>query len=288
MSVKTDSTTIDLKQALKFPFSDEHWVQKFLVCILLGIASFMIPFIPLVFLSGYYYRISRRIIAGDGVTALPDWDEWGKLFVDGIKYLGIVLVYLIPFILSILFMCLVMSLPMLSALNPSDNWNGYGADPQMMRTMLSMLALYPMIGLMLLISLVTGLFLPPALMHMVGQDTFGAGFHFSAWWKVFRSNLGGFLLSYLILFTMVTLLYIGYYILVLTVILCFLTPLFLVVTSVYTGLVASDMYAQSYRLGADKTTASPSILMETGRKTSSGTLKPSSTGKRPGSKDAVK
>jgi hypothetical protein len=251
MSVSKVPTTNDLIHLLKFPFSDKHWIPKLLLGILLGAVSLIIPFIPIVFLTGYYYRISRRIIAEDGEAALPEWEDWGKLFTDGIKYLGVILIYSLPLIFSLIIMYLIMFLPMLSSTNASADWGGYGADSQMMSTILTMLLMYPMMSLMMLINLATGVFIPPALMHMIAKNSFGAAFNISAWWKTFRTNIGGFLISYLIMISLVAMLYFGYYILMLSIVLCCLAPIFLLATTTYSGLVTSGLYARAYRTGME-------------------------------------
>ena len=211
MSTTTSHTSDNLISTFNFPFSDKRWFLKLLIGVLLSLAGMLIPIIPSIFLVGYYYRISRRIIAEDGQPALPEWDEWGRLFIDGIKYLGGVVIYSLPLILSMLVFYLLMFLPCLSMFGASDTWHGYGADPRMMTSMLLLLLAYPMMGLSLLISLLTGIVLPPALMHLVAHNSFGAAFQVSSWWKIVRANIGGFLIAFLLSISLLTVVYFGIY-----------------------------------------------------------------------------
>ena len=73
----------DLKQLFAFPFQDPRWQNKFLIGSLVVFAGFIIPLIPFFFVYGYMAQIMRRIIVEKGEPFLPEWDDWGKLFVDG-------------------------------------------------------------------------------------------------------------------------------------------------------------------------------------------------------------
>lgn len=252
MSPISIPTPSNLIQILKFPFSDKRWFKKVVVGILLTVAAFIIPLIPAVFLVGYYFRISRRIISEDGQAVLPEWDDWSKLFVDGIRYIGVSFIYSLPLAISVLALYMAMFLPMLPLMSLSEGWSGYGVDPSMIIPMLMMFFMYPMLGLMMLISLATGVFLPPALMHMIARDSFSAAFKFSSWWKVIRANFGGFVIAFLMSISILTILYFVNYIVICTIVLICLMPIFMGVMGVYSGLVTSVLFAQAYRTGMEK------------------------------------
>lgn len=89
---------------LFYPFEDGEWKQKFLIGGLLVAGSLMVPVLGLVLLVplvGYMLEIARRT-AEDGTPALPDWDDWGGLFRQGIKGLVVTFVYML---LPILLFC---------------------------------------------------------------------------------------------------------------------------------------------------------------------------------------
>ena len=85
--------------------SFEFSSRKFLNLIILGLLSFLnILIIPLVFFYGYNYRVvklsTQSMINGDDVP--PDFDDFKKMFVDGLKYIVVEFVYLIiPMIIMI-------------------------------------------------------------------------------------------------------------------------------------------------------------------------------------------
>jgi len=52
-----------------------------------------------VFVVGYAYQIIQRIILEDGEPYLPEWEDWSKLFNDGLRLTGALLILYIPTIL---------------------------------------------------------------------------------------------------------------------------------------------------------------------------------------------
>jgi len=260
MPESTVPNTQNLITVFKYPFTDPRWFQKMLVGALLVLASMIIWVIPSVFVTGYLSRISRRIISGDGQAALPEWDDWGKLFVDGIKLVGISFIYSIPMLISILATYAMMFIPYIGMLSSMSDWSGHVMNNGFPSSFFLIFLMYPMMGVGILISLVTAVFLPPALMHVIARDSFSAGFHFSDWWKVFRANLGGFMIANLITLANLTVLYFVTYILMMTIVLGCLSPLVTIATSIYLGALTFTLYAQAYRTGQDKLAAKSTEL----------------------------
>ena len=85
--------------------SFEFSSRKFLNLIILGLLSFLnILIIPLVFFYGYKYRVvklsTQSMINGDDVP--PDFDDFKRMFIEGLKYIVVEFVYLIiPMIIMI-------------------------------------------------------------------------------------------------------------------------------------------------------------------------------------------
>ena len=78
--------------------SFEFSSRKFLNLIILGLLSFLnILIIPLVFFYGYNYRVvklsTQSMINGDDVP--PDFDDFKRMFIEGLKYIVVEFVYLI-------------------------------------------------------------------------------------------------------------------------------------------------------------------------------------------------
>lgn len=75
--------------ALKYPVKDEKWVTKFLFSYL----SF-IPVIGSLIVLGYNIKAIREN-AEAPQEKLPEWDDWGRLIMDGLIYSIIGLVYMV-------------------------------------------------------------------------------------------------------------------------------------------------------------------------------------------------
>jgi hypothetical protein len=52
--------------------------------------------IPVFILSGYGYRIMKRVIVDGQPPELPEWDDWGGLIKDGLCIYGAGLIYSLP------------------------------------------------------------------------------------------------------------------------------------------------------------------------------------------------
>lgn len=79
-----------VSDSIKYPTSD--W-KKVLILGLLFLISFLI--VPIFLVMGYGFRALKASIAG--AEDLPEFDEWGDMFVDGLKVIVVQFVYfLIP------------------------------------------------------------------------------------------------------------------------------------------------------------------------------------------------
>lgn len=76
-----------LDQVSKRLFSDSSWPVK---CLIGGLLC-LIP-IANVWVLGVFFRLVDQGRRGE-VVHLPDWDDWGRLFVQGLQFLLIMIVY---------------------------------------------------------------------------------------------------------------------------------------------------------------------------------------------------
>ena len=118
----------NLQTALTFPFKDKKWGSKFAIAGLFVLLSPIIPLVPVLLLLGYAARVMRRITNEDGQPALPEWNEWEKLLTDGLRLLGINIIYAIPGIVLVFVGYLVMLIPALSGAMRSSrmSWQPLG------------------------------------------------------------------------------------------------------------------------------------------------------------------
>src|SRR5512139_234770 len=91
-----------LQDLFAFPFRDPNWKNKLLIGSLIALAGFVFPFVPWIFTYGYAAQIMRRIIVDKGEPFMPEWDDWNKLFNDGVRIGAAVFVYSFPFLIILI------------------------------------------------------------------------------------------------------------------------------------------------------------------------------------------
>ena len=86
------SESIDFGRCFTFVTEDPNWVTKVLVGGLMALLTTVLIGIP--FLMGYWGRTLKNVAAGVR-HPLPEWDDLGGLFGDGLRLFGVQLVYLL-------------------------------------------------------------------------------------------------------------------------------------------------------------------------------------------------
>ena len=81
-----------INDALRYPTS--NWTKVFILGVIF-VASFLI--IPIFLAIGYLFRVIKATFAG--IDELPDFDNLGEMFVDGLKVFVVGVVYAIPLII---------------------------------------------------------------------------------------------------------------------------------------------------------------------------------------------
>jgi hypothetical protein len=235
---------IDLSQILLFPVKDSESRKYFLIGCAVALAGFIIPIIPYLFLFGYAAQVARQVFKGESPRMFA-WNDWGTLFQDGAKIFGVRIVYTLPIlILAIPMMIAGIAMPIIM-----NNVNSSELETVMAVFVLVML----LFGCLLtILSLPLGLIIPVAEMHTVDKNEFAAGFRFREWWGIFRANLGGFILTFVIIYAASMVLTIVMQILIATLILACLLPFFIPALTTYITLVMYAMIAQAYKVGRDK------------------------------------
>ncbi len=84
---------MNIGKALTYAFKDKSWGRK------LGL-YLLVLIVPVVNLAGtgYIVEILRRVMKGDA-KPLPDWDRFGRKFIDGLALFFVGVVYLLPVLL---------------------------------------------------------------------------------------------------------------------------------------------------------------------------------------------
>jgi hypothetical protein len=182
-----------LIQALAFPFKDPQWVKKLGIGFLLGLGNSIVPLLPALILSGYCYKIMRRVIVEGGDPYLPEWEDWSTLLSDGLKLWGAGIVYSLPILVLVIpsmifFMLSGIALPFLidsSGRMPIDS---------------DMLILGPFLigaGIMCLgapLGLLINLVKSPGMGHLAAKGEFSAAFRIREIWPILKAGIGPYLI----------------------------------------------------------------------------------------------
>lgn len=83
-----------LEDGLSYPTQGDKWIGRFTIGAILTFLSFLI--IPAILIMGYFIRVLNHTIENDPKP--PAWEDWGDMFVDGIKATVVTFVYaIVPF-----------------------------------------------------------------------------------------------------------------------------------------------------------------------------------------------
>ena len=258
------SVSIDLKEILAFPFEDANWTNKFLIGSLITLASFVIPFVPVLLLYGYTMQIMRPIIVEQGKPFLPEWDKWDKLLLDGVKLFGIVFIYMLPLMIllfvgmSFFFVPVAAGIPLMEGLEKGGD--GAAGIILTVVTIISVLGAMVLIGLGTILAMAVGLVMPAVIGHIVATDEFGAAFRVREWWPIFRANLAGFLIAYVIVMVASIVLSSVLMVIYVTVILCCLIPIIMGPVTMYLLAIYGAVFGQAYRDGVQKLESQASVV----------------------------
>ena len=168
----------DFGKPFTYLFDDPNWVPKILIGGLFYLAGFLI--VGWFFILGYAARTARNIIRGDAFP-LPEWDDLGAFFAEGLRLFGVALVYILPiFALATIF---IVPTAILGA-----------AENEGIQALGSGLA-GCMACLMVPLSLAMMVFMPASLLFAAVEQRFGAAFEFGRIWTFIKENPGNYLLA---------------------------------------------------------------------------------------------
>jgi hypothetical protein len=184
--VTDSSRPLDFGRALRFVVEDPNWIKKILIGGLFTLLSAILVGAP--FVSGYFVRLVRNV-ARDEARPLPEWEDLGGLFMDGLRALAVYLGHVLAaMILPVSVGCLL-GLVMGGA---SQAGGGSAREALGMLAGLGMVALY---GIGALLMLVLMLYVPAALMRFVLYNRVAAGYEPREVVGIIRRNLGNYLLA---------------------------------------------------------------------------------------------
>lgn len=168
----------DFGKPFQYVFEDPQWLQKILIGGLFQLAGVFI--IGWFFVAGYVARTTRNIIAGHE-RPLPEWEDFGGFFNEGLRLIGVVVVFTLPVIV------LVMGIMIPAAIFGSADNEGLQTLGSLLSGCISCLFIPVTFALMF--------FLPAALLFVAVEERFSAAFEFRRIWPFIKQNIGNYLLA---------------------------------------------------------------------------------------------
>jgi hypothetical protein len=244
-----------VKRAVFFPFQGKNWSTKVVLGAAVNFANFIIPVVPMVLLLGYIGQVMKRVIVMDADPELPEWNDWGTFFRDGLKIFGVLAIYNLPGILLMVmgyFLMFIVGMGVNFITIAFSAGNSPASAPFFFGTLASLLGTFGgilVMGIGLVVFLISGVLFEPAIGHVIAKGSFGAAFRFKEWWPVFKVNLGGYLLATAFVFGLTFFLTFVIQFLYLTVVLCLLWPFVVSFLGLIIGAAGYSLYAVAYRDG---------------------------------------
>ncbi|MBN1537831.1 MAG: DUF4013 domain-containing protein [Anaerolineales bacterium] len=241
-----------LQDILSFPFRDPQWKRKLGIAALLYLAIYTIILAPVhFFIMGYFYRIMKHIIVDKGEPYLPEWDNWGKLFIDGLRLTIPGMFFSLPGLLLLFLSQGGMILSMLPIMLS-------GMDHSFVDPVEPILPLVPLFGLLffilffglgIILSLALTFLGSPAICHVVATDQVIGAFRINEWWPIFHANFSGFVLAQLVLYSITTIMTFATQFLSMTIILIIFIPLIWACVGLMIAMTYYVLLAQAYATG---------------------------------------
>jgi hypothetical protein len=203
---------MDIGSSFTYMFQDKDWIKKILIGGVVG-------FIPIVNFAaiGYMVQIIRNVRDGQTLP-LPEWDEFGKYFVDGLWIFLIFLVWAIPIIV----VACLSGIGTAAVGDSGDLQGAYGVVSACFSC------------LMVLWGFVIAAASPAIMIRFAESGQFSAGFQFGEIFSFISANLGNYII-------VIILVWVAGLIASLGVILCVIGVIF---TQFWSYLVAGNLMGQ--------------------------------------------
>ncbi len=175
---------MDVAKAFTYITEDDRWMGKIGIGALISLLAFLI--LPAFLLTGYMVGITRNVMNGVK-RPLPEWEDLGTLFKDGISIAVASLVYTLPFWLLI---CI--------AFVTTIGFGGLSEVTEISEDALvaGVLATYGLVGCLTLIFMLALFFISPAIViQYVREGELSACFRFGEVLTIARENLGDIVIA---------------------------------------------------------------------------------------------
>lgn len=180
--------SLDFAQAFRFAFDDPEWIKKMLLGGLFTFLGMLI--VGVFFVSGYVLRLVRRTAKGEA-RPLPEWDDLGGLFGEGVPVVGVYLAHVLPVTLLPLFLLVASALVLGGSASLAERSEQLAGALGALLSLV-ILGLY---AVFMLAMLALMFYLPSALVRLALLGRFGAAFEWRENLAFIRRNLGQYLLA---------------------------------------------------------------------------------------------
>lgn len=174
---------LDLGRSFTFMFEDPEWVAKLIVAALIFLVStvfsiLLIGIVGFLILSGYMVAIVRQVARGEELP-LPRWEQFGDLFMDGLRVGVALFVWSLP--------NLILYLPILIASIVASN----GSDAAQAILLIITLGCG---CLLFLYAIFLAVVTPAIILRVAEEQSIAAAFDFNRILGMVREHLGSFIL----------------------------------------------------------------------------------------------
>ncbi len=181
--------SVDFGRSFTFVTEDPDWIKKILIGGVFALACAVLVGIP--FVLGYFSRTLRNVVAGEP-RPMPEWDDLGGIFNEGLRLTAVYLVYALGAVAILAALGCVVVAPVMLI---SGGGQRHFSEAFGVLGGLGIVALY---GLGLLASLALYVYMPAALARSALRGTVADGF---AWREILgfiAANLANYLITLVI------------------------------------------------------------------------------------------
>jgi hypothetical protein len=172
------SLTFDFGKPFAYVFQDPDWVRKVLIGGLVNLAGIFI--VGWFFLFGYLAVLARNVVA-EKPHPLPEWDDFGDYFAEGLRLFAVGLVWVLP-VIALALIFVIPGIILSSADNEGAQFLGSG-----------MMACLSCLIIPLALAMI--FFMPASLLYAAVEGRFGAAFEFRRIWPFIKANIGNYLMA---------------------------------------------------------------------------------------------
>ena len=182
---------MDIAKAFTFIIEDKNWLTKIGISVGIVLLSMLLLGIPLLLLVGYQLAVTRNVMNGEK-EPLPEWDNFGQYFMDGLYITLARLVYTSPFLILVCIGVLVTVVPAVGV-----NAGNESVSNVLAGTAVVVWLLLACVGLLFGLAL---FFIAPAIsLQYVRTSQFNACLRFGEVIGIARDNIGDISIAALVL-----------------------------------------------------------------------------------------